>query len=230
LSAKFGASRTTVRKAISILAQEGYLRPHQGSGTYVAHELPRRLPSPVSIGPVLHGFVDDLYVESVWARELWVSLNQVPAPVEVAELLPCAPGALVGSYFHVRGRENEPYGYAEEFFGEEVSRCLTEDLLRAEPTFLHALTRVGFKPAEMMHGFEPYSADRDVAARLNVEPGAAVIKSIGTLLDEDGEVLSVYRFFIRGGRGIQVHLIRVGELSALVADQGRYRADSVPMP
>lgn len=230
LSATFGLSRTTVRAAIRALVDEGYLRSRQGSGTYVADDPPRQLPNSASVGPVLHGFLDDLYAESAWARELSVTLGKVPAPADVAELLQRPAGSLVEGYFHVRGRANEPYGYGEDYFSDEVSDRITEDLLRTAPTFLHALTRIGFRPTEMMHGFEPDAADEDVAAKLLIEPGDAVIKSLGVLLDDEGRTLSVYRFFIRKGRGIQVHLARVGELPALVADWSRVPPDPAPLP
>jgi len=66
LTAGFGTSRGTIRQAVADLRAAGYVTSRQGSGTYVAAELPVEPLSPRS-GPVYTGFLDDL---ELWAPDV----------------------------------------------------------------------------------------------------------------------------------------------------------------
>lgn len=213
---KFGVSRPTVRSAIRELAREGYLWSRQGSGTYVSNPLPRGLPKSPSVGPVLHGFIDDLFAEGSWAYDLDVTRSEVAAPEDIAEQLGCAPGTTVVLIAQVRGRTGLPYGYGEAFLPLEIGGKLPLDLIQSQPTLFHALVEAGFQPREMMHSLEPAVADEPVAGQLGIEPGDPIIRADGVLLSHDRSLLNAYRFFIRQGRGIQVHLIQLGEPRALL--------------
>jgi DNA-binding GntR family transcriptional regulator len=136
----------------------------------------------------------------------------------------------VTRYLHVRGSASRPYGYGEDHLPYAIGRLLAEEELRRQPTLLHVLTSLGFRPGAMTHSLEPCNANDEVARRLDVEVGDAIIRIDGVLTSEDGTVLSVYRFFVREGRGIQVHLTRAGDPLVLAKEAKRPARDMAPMP
>jgi GntR family transcriptional regulator len=100
LAAAYGASRTTVRKAVTELVGEGRLLRRQGSGTYVASpKLAWPLTVSDSIAP--HG-------TGVSESAMLLSATRDPASPELASRLGIAPGGQVLSMELLRSVDDTP--------------------------------------------------------------------------------------------------------------------------
>lgn len=64
LSAMFGISRQTVRQAVGILEQEGFVERRRGSGTYVSYNAPPERRKTMNIG-VISTYLDDYIFTSI---------------------------------------------------------------------------------------------------------------------------------------------------------------------
>jgi GntR family transcriptional regulator len=214
LASHFGVSRATVRHAIEALAGDGFVVARRGAGTFVSDPLPHRLRAAAGAGPMLTGFLDDLFLEAATGvREQDYQLTKEPATTEVAEALGCRAGTAVVMIRRVRVIDGQVVGWAEDAVAAHVGRHLTPSVLRAAPSVLHALSRAGFDPAYASQ--EISAAAADDATALDVAPGTPLIEIRGTLNDATMRPLDAYRHLMIPGQGPHVEYIRVGTSTAL---------------
>lgn len=215
LIASFGLSRKTVRNALRVLAEEGFLRARQGSGTYVADPLPRGLEPRPSAAPLFTGFLDDLLLEDRWAEDLSVERRLRRAPPDARAALGAPPGSRVVALGRVRGSGASVYGYSEDFLPLRVGSRISAARLRRHGSLLAALVHAGCAPAEQMARVEPAAAGGVVARRLGVPAGTPILVATGTLRAVDGRPLNFFRLHVREGYGMQMHFAMVGDPGAV---------------
>jgi len=215
LVATFGLSLKTVRNALRLLAEEGFVRARQGSGTYVSDPLPRGLEPRPSAAPLFTGFLDDLLLEDGWAEDRRAERRVQRAPPEAAAALGIPAGGSVVAIGRVRGSAAGVYGYSEDFMPEAVGHRISAVRLRRHPSLLAALVHAGFEPRQQVARVEPGAALGVVARRLDVPAGTPVLVSTGTLHAGDGRPLNFFRLHIREGYGLQMQFVMVGDPQAL---------------
>jgi GntR family transcriptional regulator, phosphonate transport system regulatory protein len=126
LSLRFGVNRHTLRRAISMLAQEGLLRVDQGRGTFVA-EAPIRYP----IGERVR-FNESLKAQGWEPRYQMLRIVELPAGVMVAEGLEIEMGEGVVAMERLGLADGWPIKVATSYFA-----------LRYFPDILRQLERSG---------------------------------------------------------------------------------------
>ena len=165
LAGRFAVSRTTIREAVRGLAEEGYLVRRQGSGTFVTAR-------PLLRNSLDRNFSYTSYLESTGVRggRRILGLRTVPADDLVAEQLGIELGQPVVELRRVRTADDRPAVYSvDRMPADIIDERRDRDALGGS---IYALLASRGHPVS--HGgamVAPASADAELAAVLEVEPG-----------------------------------------------------------
>jgi GntR family transcriptional regulator len=162
-------SRSSMRGAIAMLEEEGYVSRRHGSGTYVTHRpaLPNDLGRNFGVSQLIAS-------TGLQPGTLEESSGAVPAPASVAAALGVAEGELVSTLRRVRTAGGRRVVDATDW-------CRTDDLA---PDDLPAIgggsvyAALAARGLTVHHGvahLAPWNADGDVARRLAVPTGALLL-------------------------------------------------------
>ncbi|KAB2379036.1 GntR family transcriptional regulator [Actinomadura montaniterrae] len=207
LAAAMGASRSTVRQALTELRDTGYVTSRRGSGSYVADPLPIEPLSPRS-GPVYTGFLDDLDNEAHHVVERDRVQEELLADEALAARLKVPVGAPVVRYRATRLRHGVPYGVATDVLPRAVADRITPDVLDASPTIVDALALAGSRVAESLQRLEPAVLDAADARRCGTSAGDPALAITGTAYDAGRAPIDAYTLTVVTGYGIGLHLTR----------------------
>lgn len=203
LSARYGASRTTIREALRALEKEGAVRSRRGQGTFV-------------VGPpgVLQLGIDSLYSVSDAIRRQGhepssreVHVRIIEASQSERQVLELPEGALVAVIERTRLADGEPVVYSidtiplgylpgSDWRAQVSSGSLFDLLLRSGRRLSHTLTR-----------FFAVRAGKPVSSRLGLPAGASVLLLEETVYDENNRPVLMSRDCYRTDR-IAVQLVR----------------------
>jgi GntR family transcriptional regulator len=131
LSARYGLSRGTVRRAIEQLEAEHLIRTEQGVGSFVASAHPSAIPFHFGGTDAAALPSDPPVTHEILAQEA------LPASLEIAERLKIAPGERVIHVARRRWRGDAVTGYSERYLAESLCPALLDADLSTQP--VHAL-------------------------------------------------------------------------------------------
>ncbi len=167
-----GVSRITIKRALSELAVEGLISRHRGRGTVVnAHK---------SIGLVRADFgemmKDLLDVVDQTKVDLLRAGKTMPSP-QIADDLGLGDNEEAYEVFRRRLMDGEPYVYSISYIPSEVADKFPAN--GAEQTsLLQLLINVGHAPHEAFQRMTATSADKQIAANLDLNLGDPVLKVV----------------------------------------------------
>ena len=120
----FGVSRTTIRKAISNLIQQGLVRSQRGKGSFVSghHKIT------ISISNPMTHFDIALQEQGYEGRIQSLKFERVPASTEVANTLAVACGASVYEQEKIIYADNIPIALEVDYFSEPIGNALADRL------------------------------------------------------------------------------------------------------
>ncbi len=194
LSARFGVSRATVRKALEELMARRVVERRHGAGTFV-----RR---PAVAQPLMAtSFGDDMRRRGLTpsSRLLW--WDTVVAGTELAAHLEMPDGAAVLRVCRVRLADSEPMTLETLHApADRVPGLRGEDLEGAASYYEILVTRFGRRIRSGTQSVAPVVLERDEADLLGVEPGAAALRFVRTSRDQSGEVVERVESLARGDR------------------------------
>lgn len=187
LVARYRVSRTTVRRALQLLEQEGRILRRRGSGTYAKAS---RVHSSVAFD------VESLYGEAPAIGEGTEILQR--APVDVPASLQAAHPELGTNAFAIqraRSEHGDPLQLATTYVPEGVAR--RHGLKRGGTSALEKLSRE-------VRGVEQITtavaADAVAAKQLKVAIGSPLLRIRAALRDNSGELLAVDETLLRPDR------------------------------
>jgi GntR family transcriptional regulator len=196
-------SRTSVRAAITVLEEEGYVSRRHGSGTYVTHR------------PLLaHDLGRNFGVSSLIAGtglepgSIEETASAVPAPEGVAAALGVLPGEPVSTLRRVRTADGRPVVDATDWC--RTDHLAPEELPRAGSMYA-ALAARGLAVEHGVAHLTPGHADGEVARRLDVPRGTLLLTidqvdrtadGIAVLVSREHHVADAFNFTVlRRGPG-----------------------------
>jgi GntR family transcriptional regulator len=187
LAADFQVSRITVRKALDALVSEGLLTRRQGAGTFVAGRVEKQFAK-------LSSFSEDMVARGRTVRSEWLLRGEGLVSPDEALTLALRPGSAVYRLHRIRFADELPMALEYSTipgFGLDGPESVANSLYAA-------LETRGNRPVRALQRLRAILFDRDQAALLGIEAGAA-----GLLIDrrgflDDGRVIEATRSFYRG--------------------------------
>lgn len=213
LMLSFSASRQVIRDALSMLRDEGLVKRVQGTGTFSVASKVRHSFSH------LHGPEPE---HEVVSHRILAAGSEVAAP-RVADRLGLEPGKLVGVVEYLTVLGDEPYYCATAYVPTELLAVVERGRSVAEWYSLYELAGYEFGVADQ--AVEAILADEQVAALLDVTPGAPLMLFERLLRDSHGRPLEYAIARVRGDRlALMAQLPRHGNPRAFgrrgTADRG----------
>lgn len=204
LCAIFDVSRTTVRSALDILANDGVIRRVQGRGTFVAE------PMFTQQAPVLRSFTEEMHDKGLRPGARVLAVESVACGEWVAEKLCLEPGEEVIRVHRVRLADGEPMGIQTAYLpgsccpallskGTELSDSLYSFLVRECGVALHSARDTYYAG----------TVDEEEARLLKVPPRSSAFVVERVTLSLEGTPVEYVRSVMRGDRySISLELAR----------------------
>jgi len=167
LCQEYELSRGTVRRAINILVDEGWLRREQGRGTFV---------TPPSLTPVffrLADFAEDMRARGLEPSTRVLKLHVLPASEEIAARLELTPGEEVIESARLRLANGRPMAYEVRYLAYRLCPQLLEEDLEQESVHSLLIDKYNIPLIRACHTVEARVLSEEEARLLEVEPGSA---------------------------------------------------------
>jgi GntR family transcriptional regulator len=194
LCGQHGISRTTVRRALERLEQEGRILRRRGRGTYAR---PQRSPSRLCLA--LHALPETLAV--LESRTTATMLRFAAAPVPAALRALAAEGIGATGYVleRLRCSQGEPVSLTVAYLPEIVGRRLRR-WIPGRASIMTIVDRLGPPTAVVNWAVAAVAADIDAARALAVPLGAPLLRWRAALTDDAGGVRAVLESLCRSDR------------------------------
>ncbi|MFD2365040.1 GntR family transcriptional regulator [Pseudoduganella sp. GCM10020061] len=186
LSEQLDISRVTARKAIDQLVEQGLVVRKRGSGNYVAPRIEQPLAQ-------LSGFSEQLQQSGYRAGSTWLRRAMSSASGDEQQALGLAPGARVARLERLRLADDVVMAY-------EVTALPSTVLSRPDAvggSLYEYLSRKGRQPVRALQKIRAMNACADIAARLEVPVGRAVLFVTRTGFDAAGVAVELTHSWCR---------------------------------
>jgi len=186
LAVKYGVSQGTVRKAVLNLTQKDILHRKQGKGTFVVF--------PKNSRGRYHNyrFVDGLGTELVNVNLAFLGIQVIPASKEVAEYLQLRTATKVIRLERMGKIANQFLLHTLSFLPKGLHKGLekytTEDFLR-NPLWKIQEIHFGIRIEKREEFISVVVADKEMAKRLEVDPGSPLLRIEMKLTSFSGEIV-----------------------------------------
>lgn len=190
-SQAYDVSRITVRKAIEILADEGYVTKHQGIGTFVAAKKLNRVMNK------LLSFTEMCENDGKTASTKLVSLEWTTASVSISQYLHINENDRVLKIVRIRKSDHEPVMLEENYFPSKYSYLMEEDLTGSVYSILRRHDTV---PTHAVKTVEICYATKEEVEYLHVKADQALLLHKDQVMDESGEVIHFCKLIINPER------------------------------
>jgi GntR family transcriptional regulator len=204
LASQLGISRATLREALQNLEQDGFVLRRHGVGTFVAPSCGGRLESGLER---LESILELAGRQGMHLRYNQLQVHSVPADAELCDKLEVAPGTPLTQVCRVIVADGRTVAYmidlvpASILSPSDIDSTFAGsvlDLLRKTPDL-----QVGQASAEIM----ALNAEPDLAERMAIEPGQAVLLLEEVVFDVGGRALDCSRnYFVP--EFFRFHLVR----------------------
>jgi GntR family transcriptional regulator len=173
LSVNLQVSRMTVRQALQVLIQEGWLYTVPGKGTFVAERphIEQNLQN-------LKGWTEEIRAQGMVPSTRLISIDSVSADRTTARYLNTSVGESIYRIVRVRYASNFPLAIEKAHLVASRFREITE-LFRGKQASLYSILRqtYGVNPTRAVQFLEAGEADQASAELLDLKPGSPVLIS-----------------------------------------------------
>jgi GntR family transcriptional regulator len=189
---RFGASRTTIRKAIENLVSRGLVEIRRGKGTFVA---PPKITQELT---ELTGFVEDMQALGRTSTARLLDKQVVAANADVARQLALPPGSRVMRIQRVRLADGVAMSFDETYLPCEIGEKIITHDLEAEPIFLLLEEKYDLPLTGAEYRLEAVTATPTVAQALAVERGSPIFLIERTSYTEGHQPIDYEKLHYRG--------------------------------
>jgi GntR family transcriptional regulator len=175
LARLLGISRNTLRAPLARLVAEGRLERKAGIGTRVTEP---RVHSGVG---AWHSFTREMQAKGIQVETYAIRVRSLAAPAEVARVLKLARRTRVLCLDRVRGWGGQPVVHFRSYFHPRLGLTKADDFRR--PLYELIQERCRIVADQSLEDLQAVNADRDLARRLAVPAGTALLRRERTVLD-----------------------------------------------
>jgi GntR family transcriptional regulator len=212
LMRQFGVARVTVRKALSLLADERLIQRTPGRGTV---PLPARRAAASRNGVAFDGLFENLIGMGLQTHVRVLSVRTVPCPASVAEALDLAAGAAVQKAQRVRFTREGPLSHITTHVPQALAPFGRREL--AKKPILMLLEDAGVQVGRATQVISARLADAEVAPHLDVAVGSALLSVQRVVFDRSNRPVQWLLGLYRPDRyEYRTELSRVGRIDARV--------------
>ncbi len=194
LAAFYGVSRVTVRRAMVLLEEQSLIWRQRGRGTFV-NDAVLGGDDRSNFGGLLENINDFQLATTVQP----IRFATLAADAEVARRLEVAGGSDVLQVVRVRHRPDGPISHITCYVRFPEAGSLDPDLLGNRPV-LAALEAAGIRVDRVEQGLSAVNAEGEVAARLDVPVGTALVSMWRVVRDTVGRPVQFIRSLYRPDR------------------------------
>jgi GntR family transcriptional regulator len=174
LSQEFGVSVVTLRHALSLLAQDGWIRKVAGSGSYVTRPT-------VQIGPSLTSFTEDMKRRGLAPSARVLRAETLPANAEIAENLSLRPGTHAFLLERIRYADREAMCHEIGVLPEQYGKLLEDSDLKGS---IHAaLAERGILIQTAQRSVRAVVASDRESHLLNLPPRSPLLEIVDVFYD-----------------------------------------------
>lgn len=174
LVARYKLSRTTVRRALARLEEEGRIIRRRGSGTFA-----RQNRKPTRLHLSLHDFFEDLPELATQTSFVILRFEMGAVPTSLREQHPqLGARALIVQRLH--RSHGHPYALTTAYIPERVGRTIRKESL-SRASLLTVLDQIAPRTTRTEYGTSAVAADAVAAKRLDVALGAPLLRTRAVL-------------------------------------------------
>jgi GntR family transcriptional regulator len=190
LVARYKLSRTTVRRALARLEEEGRIVRRRGSGTFA-----RQNRKPTRLHLNLHDFFEDLPTLASQTTTSILRFEVGPVPGSLREVQPQL-GARALIIQRVHRAHGTTYALTTAYVPEEPGRKMSKGALN-RASLLTVLDQIGPKISKTEYTTSAVAADATAAKRLDVSLGAPLLRTRAVLTDQRQQFRAVIESLCR---------------------------------
>jgi GntR family transcriptional regulator len=190
---RYKLSRTTVRRALARLEEEGRIIRRRGSGTFA-----RQNRKPQRLHLNLHDFFEDVTTLASQSTFSTLRFEIGRVPTSLRELQPqLGERALIIQRVH---RANgTPYALTTSYVPERIGRKIKKSALD-RASVVNVIDQLGPRSAKTEYTTSAIAADAVAAKRLDVPLGAPLLRTRAVLIDSENQLHSVIEALARPDR------------------------------
>lgn len=194
----FSVSNITIRKALAILAGEGWISGRRGVGTVVVR-VPESQRVNIAVSGDFTDWVDTASGRSLPIEQQVLGLGEESGTADVSRRLGVKAGAPLWVMRRIRRISGSIISYHVNFGWPETMAAVTAENMAGNRNFVDLLREdCGVKLERMDQTVEASVADRDLAALLKVEFGTPLFFVENVYTDEKAKVAAVSHLYLRG--------------------------------
>ncbi len=193
LVARYKLSRTTVRRALARLEEEGRIVRRRGSGTFA-----RQNRKPARLHLNLHDFFEDLPSLAAQTTRSILRFEMGPVPASLRELQPqLGTRALIIQRVH--RFQGTPYALTTAYLPENLGRKVRKSALN-RASLITIIDQIGPRTSRTEYTTSAVAADAPAAKRLDIALGSPLLRTRAVLTDSQNEVHAVIESLCRPDR------------------------------
>jgi GntR family transcriptional regulator len=190
----FDVSRVVVRQALQILEDESLITRVKGKGTFVAKD------ATADESPVLSGYIEDFLRVGVALEVKVLQFGMIKATPDLASVLKVDEASDLFHVKRLRLVEGRPFSVVENYLPYKVGICLPMVLMESEPLMTLVEKYAGISIEWASQVFQAVSADADLAALLDIDLMAPVLKMTLTAFTANSDVVNFANVYYRSDR------------------------------
>lgn len=203
-----GVSRTVIRQALQQLVYEGFVYREKGRGTFIA---PPKVTQAQFQG--LSGLAAEMEKHGEKMETVVLTQRIEPASTQVAEKLEVATASPVVALSRLRYLDSRPLMVAHTWLPADLVPGLDAVDLAAQSLYAILRTRYDLEPADGTRVFEAVRPTDEIAAHLDMEPGAPALLVELTNRTATGRTMEYSIAYHRGDRAR--FALRVGSVGSV---------------